>query len=181
MKELILIRHCQAEGQHKDSPLTNSGVNQAHRLAEFFNQKNIKLDRVISSPYMRAVETIKPYADEHQLKITTDQRLQERIISFEPIDDWLDVLETSFIKKDFRLPGGESANDASERGLEVIHEVLNDPDHERTALITHGNLLAILLAHFDESYGFEQWRTLGNPDVFSIKYQDDSYLLEHIW
>ncbi|MCZ0701914.1 2,3-bisphosphoglycerate-dependent phosphoglycerate mutase [Natronobacillus azotifigens] len=181
MKELILIRHCQAEGQHKDSPLTNNGVNQARRLAEFLSKKNIKLDRILSSPYMGAVETIKPYADKNHLKVEIDPRLQERILSEEPIDDWFDVLETSFLDMDYRLPGGESSNEAGKRGLQVIDEVLKDPSCQKIALITHGNLLTLILAHFSEGFGFSQWRMLKNPDVFLIQNQENSYSLEHIW
>ncbi|WP_017472144.1 histidine phosphatase family protein [Amphibacillus jilinensis] len=181
MKKLILIRHCQAEGQHKDSPLTNNGVNQARRLAEFLNSKGLKLDRIISSPYMRAVETIKPYARQNEIDIETDSRLQERILSDQPVDDWFDVVETSFKDMDYRLPGGESSNDALQRGLQVIKEAMEDPNHQQIAMVTHGNLLMLLLSQFEEGYGFTQWRLLKNPDIFIIEHEQDFYQLQHIW
>ncbi|MBM7542570.1 histidine phosphatase family protein [Amphibacillus cookii] len=181
MKKLILIRHCQAEGQHKDSPLTNNGVNQARRLAEFLNSKGLKLDRIISSPYMRAVETIRPYARQNKIEIETDSRLQERILSDQPVDDWFDVVETSFKDMDYRLPGGESSNDALQRGLEVIKEAVEDPNHQQIAMVTHGNLLMLLLSQFEEGYGFTQWRLLKNPDIFIIEHEQDFYQLQHIW
>ncbi|GGM23371.1 phosphoglycerate mutase [Paraliobacillus quinghaiensis] len=182
MKRLIMIRHCQAESQHKDAPLTKSGVNQAHRLAEFLNNnKQIKLDRIITSPFMRAIETIRPYADHHNISIEKDRRLQERLLSDQPIDDWLDVLEKSFLDFDFRLPGGESSNDALKRGIQVLNEALQDQDNEQIAIVTHGNLLSILLSEFDKEFGFYQWKTLKNPDVFLIEKDIDSYRLEHIW
>lgn len=181
MKKLILIRHCQAEGQHKDSPLTNNGVNQARRLAEFLNSKGLKLDRIISSPYMRAVETIKPYASQNKIDIETDSRLQERILSDQPVDDWFDVVETSFKDMDYRLPGGESSNDALQRGLQVIKEAVEDPNHQQIAMVTHGNLLMLLLSQFEEGYGFTQWRLLKNPDIFIIEHEQDFYQLQHIW
>ncbi|WP_067836344.1 histidine phosphatase family protein [Amphibacillus sediminis] len=181
MKKLILIRHCQAEGQHKDSPLTNLGVNQARRLAEFFTEKDLKIDRIISSPYMRAVETIHPYAYSHHLKIEQDARLQERILSAEPVDDWVDVVKHSFIDKNYRLPGGESSNDALKRGLAVIKEAMEDPNHLHVAIVTHGNLLTLLLSHFDSNYSYTEWRFLKNPDVFLIEHEHDFYQLQHIW
>lgn len=181
MKQLIIIRHCQAEGQHKDSPLTQSGVNQAHRLAAFLNEQPIKLDRIISSPFMRTIETIKPYADEHNISIEQDRRLQERILSDEPIDDWIDVLETSFSDLDFQLPGGESSNDALKRGLEVLHQALEDAEHEHIAIVTHGNLLTLLLSQFEKEFGFVNWKMLTTPDVFVIQKEADGYAVEHIW
>ncbi|WP_440895679.1 histidine phosphatase family protein [Amphibacillus sp. Q70] len=181
MKKLVLIRHCQAEGNHKDSPLTNNGVNQARRLAEFFTNHNLKIDRIISSPYMRAVETITPYSRENQIKIETDARLRERILSAEPVEDWLDAIETSFDDMDYSLPGGESSNDALSRGLEVIEEIKENEESETVALVTHANLLTLLLAHYGDGYGFKQWRLLKKPDVFIIEHDKDFYQLQHVW
>jgi broad specificity phosphatase PhoE len=33
-------------------------------------------------------------------------------------------------------------------------------------VVTHGNLLTLLLRHFDGRSGFETWPALKNPDVF---------------
>ncbi|SDB90760.1 2,3-bisphosphoglycerate-dependent phosphoglycerate mutase [Pelagirhabdus alkalitolerans] len=181
MKKLVLVRHCQSDGQHTDSPLTNNGVNQARRLSEFFKKHDLTIDRIISSPSMRAVETIKPYALLNEQSIETDARLNERILSDQPVDDWLDVVEASFEDLDYRLPGGESSNEALGRGLAVINEAINDPSHETIAIVTHGNLLMLLLNHFEADYGFKQWRLLKNPDVFIIEHEDEQIQLEHIW
>ncbi len=182
MKKLVLIRHCQAEGRHRDSPLTYHGINQAHRLAEFLEEKNYQIDKVFSSPYMRSLETIRPYSLKTGVKIVVDSRLSERILSSEPVEDWLDAIETSFEDLDYALPGGESSNDALNRVLELIEEIKQDEDDcETVAFVTHGNLLSILLRHFDHSYGFKQWRLLRKPDVFIIEYDQENCQLQHIW
>lgn len=181
MKKLVLIRHCQADGNHMDSPLTNNGVNQARRLAEFFIDQDLKIDRIISSPYMRAVETIMPYSRDKQIEIETDVRLRERILSAEPVDDWLDAIETSFDDMDYSLPGGESSNDALARVLELIEEIKQSDKSDTVALVTHANLLMLILAHFEGDYGFKQWRLLKKPDVFMIEHDQDFYQLHHIW
>lgn len=183
MKQLILIRHCQSEGQHKDSPLTLHGVNQAHRLALFLREHELQVDRIISSPFMRAMETIRPFANEENIPIEQDVRLEERVLSDEPIDDWLDVLETSFQDFDFSLSGGESTNDALQRGLEVLHEMWQDHTHDCGVIVTHGNLLSILLAHFIKEFGFEDWKQLKYPDVYKIEQQTDTnqYVINHLW
>lgn len=60
MDKLILVRHSETEGQHEDSPLTKSGVRQAQVLANFLDQSGYEIDHIISSPFLRAIETIKP-------------------------------------------------------------------------------------------------------------------------
>jgi len=181
MKKLVLISHCQAQGNHRDSPLTNHGVNQARRLTEFFDDQKLQIDRIISSPYMHAVETVMPYSRAHGIEIETDQRLRERILSAEPIEDLYDVLETSFNDMDYSLPGGESSNDALSRVLEMMDEIVANDQSNTVALVTHTNLLLLLLAHYDESYGFKQWNLLKQPDVYIIERDQDFHQLQHVF
>lgn len=180
MKKLVLISHSQAKGNHRDSPLTNHGVNQARRLSEFFDDQNFKIDRIISSPYMHAVETIMPYSRAHSIEIETDLRLRERILSSEPVEDTLDALETSFEDMDYALPGGESSNDALSRFLEALDE-FSANESETVALVTHPNLLLLILSHYDEGYGFKQWHLFKQPDVYIIEQNNDLNQLQHLF
>lgn len=181
MKNIYLVRHCAATGQHEDSPLTNQGNQQAYALANFFSEQKIPIDRIISSPYLRAIESIKPYAHKTGLHIEIDNRLKERILSIEPIDDWYEILEYSFKHQHFKLPGGESSSDAALRILEVFQEIYLDEKHSHIAVITHGNLLSLLLNNFDKNFGFNEWKELKNPDLFVIKYHHGVQSYKHLF
>ncbi|PXW91777.1 2,3-bisphosphoglycerate-dependent phosphoglycerate mutase [Streptohalobacillus salinus] len=179
MKKIVLVRHCHAEGQHKDTPLTNLGVNQARRLAEYLEKEELFPKKVITSPYMRAVETIRPYARKHDVKIERDPRLQERILSDEPVDDWMAVVKESFEDPNYKLPGGESATDALKRFKTVIDEV--NEDDEPVILVTHGNLLGLYLHEINPDYNFGDWQVLKNPDVFIVHIDGDHREVNHVW
>lgn len=181
MKRLFLIRHCHAEGQHKDSPLTKSGIRQAQVFAAFLEKTGYDINRVISSPYLRAIESIKPYAQNQKLTIEVDERLQERVLSEEPVDDWMDVLEESFSDLNFRLPGGESSNDALQRVRNLLEEIYNDEDYHNVVLVTHGNLLAIILKEFQADIGFAHWKGLTNPDIYLVQKTGGEYIVERMW
>ncbi|WP_222599315.1 histidine phosphatase family protein [Aquibacillus kalidii] len=181
VKRLFLVRHCNAEGQHKDSPLTKDGVRQAMKLANFLEQSSYTFDRIITSPYLRAIESIKPFAERANLTIQVDQRLHERVLSQEPIDDWMDVLEQSFSDFDFALPGGESSNDALSRSIQVVNEVKHDDSSENIIIVTHGNLLAILLKEFQADFGFSHWKEFTNPDLFLAQRIGGEYVVERLW
>jgi 2,3-bisphosphoglycerate-dependent phosphoglycerate mutase len=43
------------------------------------------------------------------------------------------------------------------------------PGASTVVVVTHGNLLALLLRSFDGRVGFEDWAALGNPDVFRVE------------
>ncbi|MFC4404412.1 histidine phosphatase family protein [Gracilibacillus xinjiangensis] len=181
MKRILLIRHCHAIGQHKDSPLTKEGNEQAYELARIIMQLSFPIDRIISSPYLRAKETIKPLANEFELGIEVDDRLKERTLSDEPIDDWFEILEESFHNYQFKLPGGESSKEAFNRANEVLTDCLNNDHYETTIIVTHGNLLALMLQKFQVDFGFHGWKTLTNPDVFLIQRVGGEYIIERIW
>jgi 2,3-bisphosphoglycerate-dependent phosphoglycerate mutase len=89
-KQIYLIRHCQAEGQEANASLTDKGYNQAVLLAEFLS--NIKADSIISSPFLRALESIEPFARSKSVDIQIDDRLAERVLSSLSMPDWLDKL-----------------------------------------------------------------------------------------
>ncbi|UOQ85821.1 histidine phosphatase family protein [Gracilibacillus salinarum] len=181
MKRILLIRHCHAEGQHRDSPLSKRGIQQAYELARKLEQLSYPIDRIITSPYMRANETIRPFAARQQIEVETDERLKERLLSEQPVDDWIDILEESFENFHFKLPGGESSNDAFKRADQVLEECLQDPLNETIIVVTHGNLLALMLQKFHVDFGFHEWKTLTNPDVFLIQRIGGEYISERIW
>ena len=174
MKTIYLIRHCAATGQAPGAELSEIGRQQAKDLAIFFEDKEI--DHVISSPYIRAQHSIEPTALSKNLSLQIDDRLSERTLSTSDLPDWLDLLEQTFSDFDLTLTGGESSREATVRALEVVIEA---PDN--TALVTHGNLMSLILKHFDESIGFHEWKSLSNPDVYRISIEKDGGVFERLW
>ncbi|MEH7225360.1 histidine phosphatase family protein [Bacillus sp. JJ1566] len=177
MKTIYMIRHCQAEGQEPEAPLTEKGQNQAVELAAFFNDR--KVDRIISSPFNRAIQTIQPLANELNVEIETNQQLAERVLSSTNMPDWFEKLRATYEDFDLIYEGGESSREAANRIIEVVDDVLKS-DAEHTIIVTHGGLMSLLLNHYNKSFGFEQWVTLSNPDVYILK-QDQQITLERIW
>lgn len=171
-KVLYLVRHCQATGQAPEAELTSRGEEQAQELSRFFEEKNVA--HIISSPFTRAIQSIEATANRHGLRIEIDSRLSERVLSNENLPDWMERLEESFGDLDMKLMGGESGNEAMARGMEVIR---NAPD--RSILVTHGNLLGLLLKKMDNSYGYKEWQELSNPDVYEI--DTDEGQIKRIW
>src|SRR5947209_20513716 len=106
MKTMYIVRHCKAEGQQAHAPLTAEGLVQSERLSVLL--ADAQIERVISSPYARAIGSIVPLSKRLNLQIELDKRLVERVLGAGVNDDWQRHLETSFQDLDFRLEGGES-------------------------------------------------------------------------
>jgi len=177
-KRIYIIRHCEAESQSPEAKLTEEGLIQANILADFLS--NIPIGRVISSPFLRAKQTIRPFAGNRNLKIEEDHRLSERLLSSKPLPDWLDKLETTFNDMDVKYEGGESSNEAMSRIVNVVEDI--SASHiKNTIIVTHGNLMSLLLNYYDSQFGFKQWKSLSNPDVYLLSVSKEVFNLKHVW
>ena len=165
MKTIYIVRHCKAEGQEAGAPLTADGLVQADRLADLLADSQI--ERIVSSPYIRAKDSVAPLAQCLKLPVDIDERLVERALCARFLTDWRQHLEASFRDLDFCLEGGESSRAAMRRIVSVVDEIRRHPA-ETTLLATHGNIMALLLKYFDDAVGFAEWQKLTNPDVYRV-------------
>ncbi|MGL4966008.1 MAG: histidine phosphatase family protein [Inquilinus sp.] len=163
--ELYLIRHCRAAGQEPEAPLTEDGHDQALRLRDRLS--DLPIARIVSSPFLRARDSAAPLAEWLQLTVRIDNRLAERVLAAEPAEDWRDRLRRSFADPALAWPGGESGAVATRRGLAALVDAAAGAEGP-VAIVSHGNLLALLLHSLDGRDGFAAWTALSNPDVFHI-------------
>ncbi|MCJ7840904.1 histidine phosphatase family protein [Lederbergia sp. NSJ-179] len=175
---IYIIRHCEAEGQSSDSPLTEKGFIQANELSDFLSDR--KVDRIISSPFLRAIQTIKPFAENKNIEIEMDSRLSERVLSSSFFPDWMDKLEATFRRMDLKYEGGESSNEAMNRIVEVVNDIVAS-DSKNTIIVAHGGIISLLLNHYDNNFGFEQWKGLSNPDVYLLRLTNNNANYKRLW
>jgi 8-oxo-dGTP diphosphatase len=78
---LYLVRHAKAgdreewEGDDRLRPLSKPGRRQAEALVEVF--KDLAVEHIVSSPYLRCVQTVEPLATQRGLRIETTDALAE--------------------------------------------------------------------------------------------------------
>lgn len=178
MKNIYVIRHCEAEGQPPESPLTERGLEQAIDLAAFFD--NIKVERIISSPYKRAIQTIQPLTNQLNVEIEMNSQLKERVLSTNHLSDWFEKLKQTFEDFELKFEGGESSREAGKRIIEVVENVFKGA-FENTIIVTHGNLMSLLLNHYNNEFGFAEWSNLSNPDVYLLKSDGNKITFERLW
>ena len=165
-RSILLIRHCAATGQNPGAPLSDAGIQQAQILAQFISDHPI--DHIATSEYLRARQTIEPFSSQSGLRIHLDARLNERTLSTEPIENWQQIVRSSFDDYDLCATGGESARQVLTRAWAALDEVF-DADHAMPLVVTHGNLIALVLHSLDSTFGFQGWKSLTNPDVYVLR------------
>ena len=81
MARLFLVRHAHAgdrerwEGDDRVRPLSKKGWQQAQGLVQELRKETVSA--LVSSPYVRCVQTLEPLAQARGLSIEEDQRLAE--------------------------------------------------------------------------------------------------------
>lgn len=171
----FLIRHAEAISSENVSeplwPLSAEGEVQAARLGAHFS--GVPIAAIVSSPYVRAVNTVRPVAVRLKARIQTVDALRERHVSdglIHPFSAFLEEMERGFTDVDHRLPGGESNRQVAARAFDALNQIADSLDDGSVFLASsHGNLITAVLQQLDPTVGFAFWRTLGNPAVCRIQ------------
>lgn len=174
---IYVVRHCSATGQEPEAPLNPAGDAQAEVLADVLAPLGI--DAVVSSPFVRARCSIEPLARRLGLEIGIDPRLAERVLGDCGDQQWQDALKAAFADPDRCYPGGESGRAAADRAVAAFEAA--GRAGSTPVLVTHGNLLTLLLGRFDAAFGFDAWQALTNPDVFRIEVGDGGVQVARVW
>lgn len=178
---LYFVRHAHSvyTPDERQRPLSEKGRADAEKVKEAL--KNQGIDRVLSSPYKRAIETVEPLAGVIGVPIELVEDLRERQLSGGPVEDFATAIERVWADETYAFGGGESNEAAKERGVSATLEVLESYPGERIAIGTHGNLMVLVMKHFDQRYGLEFWRELAMPDIYCLIFRGTELAgVEHI-
>src|ERR1035441_1477724 len=137
-KEKKLIAICQRHGQttlnakkayrgRLDPRLNPKGIEQAEDAADNLKNEGIKVERVISSPLLRAMETADIIAEAYDLPVIQDRGLLSFDVGFlggKDKEDFGEIL-TYFIEHPKSVvPDGESLDDLEQRTFEFFEKEL---------------------------------------------------------
>ena len=173
MTKIYFVRHAKVEYTEDDRTraLTSQGREDTKLVTEAFN--DIAIDKMISSPYVRAVDTIKGVAEQKGLEIETFDDLRERKVAHGFIDDFMTFAQNQWNDFDFKLDGGESLNEVRARGVKQINVILKANEGKNLVIGTHGTFLGVMLNYYDSKHDFEFWKTLQMPDIFMVEFEGE--------
>lgn len=178
VRRLFLVRHCESTGQDASAPLTAVGQAQTIPLADHLETRGV--DLLVSSPYARAQQSVAPLARRLGLAVEIDTRLAERVLSAPPLAHWREAIRQTFAELDLAWPGGESSRAAVARGRAAIDALLVRPERA-PVVVTHGNLLTLILGSFAPRFGFQAWEGLSNPDVYCLAVEGERVEISRTW
>jgi len=178
---IYLIRHAHADWCDDDArPLSRVGRETAHQVADRLTSSAIAA--LYTSPSRRSRETIAPLAQRLGLSPEVVPDLRERELPVVPPDEFDALVRQAWAFPAAAPRGGESNVRAQVRGLAVLRAVLERHPGSQAALVTHGNLLTLMVNALDPSVGYQFWRQLSFPDIYRLAFDGEAFRgVEHLW
>lgn len=184
---IYMVRHAVSPfvvGDERNRGLSEQGIVDALRIKEILAKEGIS--HFVSSPYRRAIDTLKYLAEASQLEILIFEELRERNIGSTKIEikpqEILQGIRTSFTDKHYKMPGGESTLEAQERAIPIVKQLLEQHKGGRIAMGTHGNIMTLILNYFDEVYGYEFFEQTSKPDIYKLEFHEMELVnVERLW
>jgi len=148
MKTIYLVRHGKRESYHEDTLLSQLGVKQAELTGKYLKSK--KIEEIIASPLPRTQQTAKIISESLNLEVKTDERLKERIVWKEAMDESFEEFIEEWDKetqdRHYRSHGRDSSIMSGVRLESVVSEV---SEGKTVLIVAHSGIIGdYLLNHF---------------------------------
>lgn len=164
MTRIYFVRHAEPNYRNHDDAsreLSPRGMAERELVTAFLLDKEISA--VLSSPYRRAVDTVRHFADTVRLPVIHVNDFREREVANEWIDDFNSFSRQQWADFDYALPGGECLRVVQERNIAALQLVLQEYEGQNVVIGGHGTAISTVLNHYDPSFGndgFERIRRL---------------------
>ncbi|WP_409250847.1 histidine phosphatase family protein [Bacillus sp. SCS-153A] len=155
-------------------PLSEKGFADSAGVADVLARE--KIDVFISSPYLRAVQTIQGAADQFGKGIILIDGFKERKLSEKPVESFDNAIEKVWQDWKFSWEGGESNLAAQERGVKVLREVLEEYEGKNIVVGTHGNIMVLIMNYFERTCDFDFWKKLEMPDIYRLSFDGERFV-----
>lgn len=155
MNKIYFVRHAKPDFSVHDDltrPLTDKGIIDSKKLCEFLKEKSI--NKIYSSPYKRAIDTIKELAQNINIKIEVVDDFRERKISNIWIEDFNGFSKSQWENFEYKLNDGESLNEVQSRNIKALHKILNENSNQNIVIGTHGTALSSIINYYDKTFDY---------------------------
>lgn len=184
--KIFLLRHGEtnwnSEGRlqgHQDIPMNEKGIQQVQKAGELLLHKKEKIDKIISSPLLRAKQSAKIVASQ---------------LGY-PKEDI--IIEPGFIERDFGLgegltleerkqkfpleyvyPNMESLENLCKRAEAAITKCVKEYYGQNLLIVSHGAILrAVLTAVTKGEIAYDGGDVVNNGEFYFLEYQEGNFRL----
>lgn len=191
--ELYIIRHGETDWNKKRKFQGQSDIelnDRGRELARITGTalKDVKFDRIYSSPLKRAYETAELIRGERDIPIITDDRLKEMGFGIREGDSALKIMADEsdpfhyfFTRPDlYQAPeGGESMEALCDRAAEFLRETIEEEEHQynKVMIVAHGACNKAMMCHIRKHGIADFWKgnLQKNCSVSIVRLENGNY------
>lgn len=127
MTTVYFVRHAQPNRDNHDDAtreLSEKGLKDRELVTTFLGEKEIHA--VFSSPFKRAIDTVRPLAELKNLPIHRVEDFRERRVASGWIEDFPGFCRRQWADFHYRLPEGESLSEVQCRNIAALNRLLRE-------------------------------------------------------
>jgi len=179
MTNIYFVRHCEPDFSiHEDliRPLTQKGQEDSKKVEKVL--KNKEIHAIYSSPYKRAIDTVRKLANTLNLEVKTKDDLRERTIADQWIDDFNEFVKCQGEDFEYKLSKGECLRQVQERNITALKEILNENKGKNVVIGTHGTALSTILNYYNKTFGYEEFNRIKSimPWIIVMEFKGEEFI-----
>ena len=172
MTTIYFVRHAEPDYNNHDDffrPLTDKGLKDRIKVTNYLLDK--KIDLVLSSPYVRAVDTVADFAKNAGLNIEKIDDFRERKVDSVWVEDFKAFCKKQWSDFDYKLTDGESLNEVQKRNIRALEEVLERYNGKNIVVGSHGTALSTIVNYYDNSFNYENFDAIIGVMPWVVKFE----------
>lgn len=179
MTHIYFVRHAQPNYDNHDDltrELTEKGLQDRTLVTAYLRDKDIHA--VISSPFLRSVDTVKDFAGEAGLPITLVEDFRERRVDSGWIEDFNAFARRQWADFTYKLSDGECLAEVQQRNIAALHTVLRDHEGKNVVIGSHGTALSTIVNYYDPSFGYDDFEAIRGlmPWIVHLTFEKETCL-----
>jgi 2,3-bisphosphoglycerate-dependent phosphoglycerate mutase len=176
--DVVLVRHASSVPPTADGPdeltrpLAPDGLRQAIDLVETLTEP--RPAAVWSSPYRRAIQTVRPTAQALRLPIGIRWDLREWDDGLPYTDGWEPHYARSWADPSYARSAGESLDQLTIRAVDAVRALARENRGRLVIAASHGTFISRALAGFGAPVDWAFWQRMPMPAMYRLRFADPS-------
>lgn len=176
MTIVYFVRHAEPNFDNHDDwsrELSSKGLKDRLLVTSYLEDKEI--DMVLSSPYKRAIDTVRHFAEKKNLQVNIVDDFRERKVDRGWIDNFEEFTKHQWEDFNYKLSDGESLKQVQERNIRALNQVLQQYKDKNLVIGSHGTALSTIINFYDPSFGYDDFNKIRFLMPWVVKLSFDEY------
>lgn len=176
MTKVYFVRHAEPNYENHDDQsreLSEKGLKDRELVTSFLMDKEI--DIVLSSPFKRAVDTVRDFADTIGVNISVIDEFRERRIDSIWIEDFDLFCKKQWDNFQYKLSDGECLQEVQNRNIAALNQVISNHQGKNIVIGSHGTALSTVINYYDGTFGYSDFAKIKNlmPWIVEFVFEDN--------